>query len=125
MAEAGDVEIGVASQASRFDEDPGRGDFIEQLQRAFPRAGIVGLPQLDIPSDESYPEDEFYPGTGDEDLANALDDVCATWRSDVHGGNPPKGNDACHLESHVTEKRHVFLTNDGQKGVGCFARSSD
>jgi hypothetical protein len=116
MAEAGEVEIGVAPQGSRFDEDPDRGDFIEQLRRAFPRAGIVELAQLSYLSDETY----FPLDLGNDNLAfgKALQEVCGSWDSDRHGQGPPLEEDAWHLETHVTEKRDVFLTNDGEKSGG-------
>jgi hypothetical protein len=74
--------------------------------------------QLPYLSDETYLDDEFYLDTGDENLTTAWDGVCATWRSDRDGKGPPGENDAWHLETHVREKRDVFLTNDGEKSGG-------
>jgi hypothetical protein len=109
MAEAGAVEIAVAPQGHRFDYKP---DLVQALQGAFPRARIIELPQLAYLSEETYPSETLYPGNYDLDFGKALRDVSTSWDSDRHGKGPPEEKDAWHLETHVTEKRDVFITDD-------------
>ena len=60
----------------------------------------------------TYPSETLFPGNYDQDFAKALRHVVDTWDSDRHGKGPPQENDAWHLETHVTDARDVFLTDD-------------
>jgi hypothetical protein len=97
MAEAGDVELGIAPQGHLHDNPDDR---VQELRRRHPQVAFVELPQLAYPSEQTYPAPDLYVGNDDERLANAMPQVSMG------------ENDAWHVETHAVAGRDVFITDD-------------
>jgi len=111
---AGEVELAIAPQGHRLDAE---GDLAEQLRAMLVDEGVEEAPQLAYVSEVTYPAENLYPGQYVDGFADAWDDIVATWRS--HGGKPPKLADRFYVETHVLERRDVFLTDDRPLLVMC------
>jgi hypothetical protein len=113
LAEAGDVELGVPPQGHRFDRVAGRPDLFLELRRKFPKARIVELAQVSRPSAKTLPSGSLLPGSHDQKLGEALRAMSNNWDSSRCGKGPPGDKDKWYIETHVTEKRDVLLSDDG------------
>lgn len=107
LAEAGEVELAIAPQGYRLDA---QGDLAEQLRTLFSGQGVEEARQLASVSEVTYPSEDLSPGQYVDGFAHAWDLIIGTWRS--HEWKPPKLADRFHVETHVLEKRDVFLTDD-------------
>jgi hypothetical protein len=114
LARSGEVELATAPQGYRLDV---RGDLAEQLQAAFENEGVRQAPQLSYPSAVTYPGKDLFPGRYVEGFGEAWSVVVEDWRS--HERKPPTGPDRFHVETHVVERRDVFLTGDRALLVMC------
>jgi hypothetical protein len=71
--------------------------------------GVPTTAQLAYPG-VMVPGKGAYPGAGDERVRKAWDTILVDWKT--HEGSPPGDRDALHVETHVMEKRDVFITDD-------------
>src|SRR5919198_4776137 len=107
LARHGAVELSTAPQGNRLDVTS---DLAEQLQTMFACEEVAEAPQLAYPSTVTYPGPNLIPGAYVAGFAEAWDALVAGWRS--HEGKPPGLGDRFHVETHVLQKRDVFLTDD-------------
>jgi hypothetical protein len=56
------------------------------------------------------PGPNLFPGAAVEGLAGAWTELLDNWRS--HEGAKPHDADRLHVETHVMERRDVFITNE-------------
>lgn len=108
LARRGDVELVSTPQGYRLDV---QGDLAEQLRAVFRDEGVLEARQLAYPSEATFPGPDLLPGAFVPGLREAWDDVVAGWKS--HEGKPPGPEDRVHVETHLLEKRDVFVTDDG------------
>jgi predicted nucleic acid-binding protein len=104
LAECGEVELAVAPQGYRMER---RGDTTEQVREAFQRKGVVQARQIARVSEVTFPGPDLFPGNYVEGFAEA----CA--------GSSPGPADRFHVETHLTEGRDVFITDDRRLLVLC------
>jgi hypothetical protein len=97
MAEAGDVELGIAPQGHLHDNPDDR---VRELRRRYPQVVFLELPQVAYLSEHTYPAPDLYLGNDDGKLANAMRQVSVD------------ENDAWHVETHAVAGRDVFITDD-------------
>jgi hypothetical protein len=65
-----------------------------------------------------YPGEGAYPGAAVEGFGEAWGAVIDSWKSHEKGKRPGS-NDRLHVETHVLEKRDVFITDDLGLRVMC------
>ena len=114
LAEAGEVELAIAPQGHRLDAE---GSLAEQLRTLFASEGIEETRQLAYVSEVTYVGEDLIVGQYVEGFAEAWDMIAADWHS--HEWKPPALADRFHLETHVIERRDVFLTDDSPLLVMC------
>jgi hypothetical protein len=107
LAGQGEVELSTAPQGYRLDVE---GDLAERLQATFDRESVASTRQVARVSEATFPGADLIPGRYDERLSGAWGMIAADWRT--HEWKPPALADRFHLETHVVEKRDVFLTSD-------------
>jgi hypothetical protein len=118
LAADGVVEIAVPPQGVRADL---RGDMATpQAQRVvalLANPGVVELRQLAIPSNLTFPSEDFFP----EDPFDGFAEGWATIEADWNGpGSKPNDQDRWYVESHVARGRDVLVTDD--KGIRTMCR---
>jgi len=112
LAEQGAVELSVAPQGNRA---VATGPLAAKIDALRNRGVIRQARQLPYPSDVTVPADDFSPGEGVPGFRDAWSNVVGTWRPGTYKGkkDPPDWTDAWHVESHVSDARDVFITDDG------------
>jgi hypothetical protein len=113
LAKAGRVELAVAASGHNLDHN----ENAARRRRELEREGVITTVQLAYPGRTNYPGDDAVPGAADEGFRAAWDAVLATWKS--HEGAMPSDTDALHVESHLLERRDVFITDDRDLLVMC------
>jgi hypothetical protein len=109
-----------------------RGDLTEQIREAFDREGVLHTQQvarvsevtyvphivghyvekveqarqLAYPSEVTYPGEDLFPGHYVEGFAEAWDRIAAGWQ------RAPGPADRWHVETHMADRRDVFITDD-------------
>ena len=101
-ARRGEVELAIASSGQLFDNPYGAaqeliesGIVTETVQLAYP--GVM------------VPGSNAVPGASVEGFGEAWKAIAADWNGP---GRRPEATDALHIETHVLEKRDVFITDD-------------
>lgn len=105
LARRGDIELASASSGYAFDA---RGDLAEQMRAMLERERVVQTTQLAYPG-VVFPGPNAFPGAAVAGFREAWDAVAAKWNGP---GKLPNNKDALHVETHVLEKRDVFVTDD-------------
>lgn len=101
------IEIKVAPQGLYLDvAEPLR----SRIQAAVTQRGFEFTPQVSRLTEETYPASNLYLGYVDEELEHDWFATVESWPT--HLGKPPGRIDFLHIESHVMDKRSVFLTRD-------------
>jgi hypothetical protein len=106
----GEIELAMAPQGYRGER---RGDRTEQIREAFQREGIEQARQVARVSEVTFPGPDLFPGNYVEGFAEACEEIAADWR------RAPGGADRFHVETHLTEGRDVFITDDRRLLVLC------
>lgn len=105
---AGEVELVTAPQGYRLDAD---GDLAEQVRAILAAENVGEANQLAYPSEVTYPGENLFPGAYEPGFADAWNSVVETRPASNRW--PPGTADRFHVETHVLEKRDVFITDDG------------
>jgi hypothetical protein len=108
LARQGEIELTTAPQGYRLDVE---GDLAEQLRATFSHEDVSEARQLAYVSEVTFVGDDLIVGHVVEGFADAWNDVVASWRT-ADGKEPPQTADRFHVETHVIERRDVFLTSD-------------
>jgi hypothetical protein len=104
----GEVELATAPQGYRLDVG---GDLADQLREALEREKVRQTRQVARVGPATYPGADLIVGHYVEGFPEACERIAATWRSS-DGKAPPDGRDRLHVETHVVERRDVFITGD-------------
>jgi hypothetical protein len=107
LAKAGEVNLAVAPQGHRFDAS---GQLAEDVSKVVALDGVEEARQLAYLSEHTYPSDTLFVGAFVEGFPEAWQQEVARWPS--HEGKPPGVADRFHAETHVLERRDVFITDD-------------
>ncbi|HKD33416.1 MAG TPA: hypothetical protein VKB73_08095 [Gaiellaceae bacterium] len=107
LARRGEVELATAPQGYRLDVE---GNLAGQLRKALERERVAPTRQVAGVGPATYPGPDLIVGHYVEGFPEACDRIVASWRS--HEGRPPEGPDRLHVETHVIERRDVFVTAD-------------
>jgi hypothetical protein len=102
-ARRGEVELSPAPQGYRLDMT---GDLAEQVREAFGREDVRPARQLAYPSAVTYPGEDLIPGNYVKGFHEAWAAIAEGWP------NAPGGADRFHVETHIAERRDVFITDD-------------
>jgi hypothetical protein len=106
---SGEVELAAASSGYLIDTTKLPGELWERMRTLFAEEGISDTAQLAYPG-VLVPGPNLFPGAAVEGLAEAWYEVLANWRS--HEGAKPHDPDRLHVETHVMERRDVFITKE-------------
>jgi hypothetical protein len=69
------------------------------------------LRQLAYPGEATYPGESLFPNQRTKGFGEAWDAVVDAWPPNQKG--PPGDKDRVHVETHLFEKRDLFITDDG------------
>jgi hypothetical protein len=109
-AERGDVELGVPPQGWLADiAGQFGGELAEHVHGLLVRPGVVELPQVARLSDVTFPGENLLPGAYVEGFQEAWNAIAADWNGP---GKRPGDFDRWYVESHLLDRRDVFLTDD-------------
>jgi hypothetical protein len=114
LARQGAVELSTAPQGYRLDAN---GNLAQQFKSAFEEQGVAEAPQLAYASEVTFPSEDLIPGAFVDGFAEAWEAVVVSWRT--HEWKPPQIGDRFHVETHVLERRDVFITDDRPLLVMC------
>jgi hypothetical protein len=114
LARGGEVELITAPQGYGLDVE---GELARQLQELFAREEVGQALQVARVSAVTYPGADLIAGHYVEGFVEAWDGIVATWRP--HEYKPPGPADRLHVETHLVERRDVFLTDDNGLLVMC------
>jgi hypothetical protein len=103
LARRGEVELATAPQGYRLDVD---GDLAEQLRETFDREKVGQARQVARVSEVTYPGEDLIVGNYVEGFVEAWGQIATNWP------NAPGPGDRFHVETHIVERRDVFLTAD-------------
>lgn len=112
-ARHGEVELAAASSGYVVEL---WGDLEKQIGEMLDAEGVSGTAQLAYPN-VMYPGKNAFPGAYVAGLRQAWDAILADWKT--HEGGKPEDEDWLHVETHVMEKRDVFITDDDDLRVMC------
>jgi hypothetical protein len=107
LGRSGAVELAAATSGYIFDV---AGDLEGQIREMLEDEGVNTTAQLAYP-DVMFPAPNAFPGAGVEGLGEAWDAILANWRANEDRAAPGP-TDRLHVETHVMEKRDVFITDD-------------
>jgi len=110
LARRGEVEVATGPQGYRLDV---HGDLAEQLEIVFRDEGVAQTRQLAYLSEVTFPGPDLFPGAFVEGFGDAWNRIAATWP------RAPDARDGLHVETHLMEKRDVFVTDDRRLRVMC------
>jgi predicted nucleic acid-binding protein len=105
-ARRGQVELAAAPQGYRLDLTKGRAQSIAELRAAFAREGVRQARQVARVSEVTFPGPDLFPGNHVEGFAEACEQIAEDWP------RAPGAADRFHVETHLTEQRDVFITDD-------------
>jgi hypothetical protein len=111
LAKRGEVELAAASSGYLVDFSPEN-----PVWQMLDHEGVSGTAQLAYPG-VIYPGENAFPGAYVAGLRQAWDAILADWKT--HEGGKPEDEDWLHVETHVMEKRDVFITDDDDLRVMC------
>jgi hypothetical protein len=103
-ARCGEVELATAPQGYRLDVT--REDSVERLAEAYERKEVMPTRQLARVSEVTYPGADLIVGHYVEGFVEAWAEIAADWR------RAPGPEDRVHVETHIVDKRDVFITDD-------------
>lgn len=106
LAAEGLVELAAAPSGYLF--EVGQDDLAVQIREMLTTQGVKNAGQLAYPG-RMFPG-ATYPGAGVPELAEAWNAIASDWRTNE--GKLPGHDDRAHVETHVMEKRDVFVTDD-------------
>lgn len=104
LARRGEVELAAAPQGFRLDVSGG--DLAEQVRDAFEREQVGQARQVARVSEVTLVGPDLIVGNYVEGFGEACEEIAADWR------RAPGGADRFHVETHLTEGRDVFITDD-------------
>jgi hypothetical protein len=103
----GDVELASAPLGHRLDAN---GKLAARLRARLEADGVPDLRQLAYATEATYPGEDLFPGQYVEGFREAWDAVANSWGPNEK--SPPGANDLLHIETHVFERRDIFITDD-------------
>jgi hypothetical protein len=110
LARGGQVELATAPQGFRLDLS---GDLAEQMREAFEGEALRQARQVARVSEVTFPGEDLIVGHYVKGFPEAWDAIAAGW------ANSPGGADRFHTETHLADKRDVFITDDKRLLVMC------
>jgi hypothetical protein len=104
----GRVKLALATSGYNLDIFFNEGPLRERVRELIAKEGLEETTQLAYPG-LLVPGANAIPGAGFPALHESWDDVAATWGGP---GRLPRAADRAHVESHLMERRDVFVTDD-------------
>ena len=103
----GRVDLAAAPQGHRLDD---HGGLAADVRARLEAEGVPELRQLAYPSQATHPGENFFPNKRVDGFREAWSEIIsAGWNGP---GGRPDGEDALHVETHLLEKRDIFITDD-------------
>lgn len=111
LARRGQVELSTAPQGYRLDVSGG--DLSEQMREAFDREQVEQARQVARVSEVTFPGEDLIVGHYVEGFVEAWGEIAEGWQ------RAPGPADRFHVETHLADKRDVFITDDKRLLVMC------